>query len=206
MTDADLNAIAVYIKDVPAIAADGAAAKEVTRFNQGKPGNELVGLRGKGFKEGMQGELKGAQIFSANCASCHGASGQGTADGYYPSLFHNSATVNTSNLLATILLGVDRKTADGHVFMPPFGAQPNAVTSLNDDDVAALANYIQVTYGTGAPTVKAEDVATIRSGGPSSSLLLVARIGMVGGVLVLILLVLWLLRRRRQRAAATAGN
>ena len=156
-------------------------------------------MRGKGYAEGMRGTLRGAQIFSANCASCHGASGQGSSDGYYPSLFHNSATVNNSNLLATILLGVDRKTADGHVFMPPFGAQANAVTSLDNDDIAALGNYIQLHYGSGTPDIKAADVEVARQGGPSSALLLLARLGMGAGVVALVLAAIVVGRRRRRR-------
>jgi len=194
--DDDLKAIAAYIKDVPAIGTDGGQAARVSRFNQGKPGNELVALRGKGYQAGMQGQQVGAQLYSANCASCHGVDAQGTKDGYYPSLFHNSATVNTSNLLATILLGVDRHTAEGHVFMPPFGKQANALNSLNDEEVAALANYIQVSYGTGAPNVKPADVAVIRQGGPQSHLALLAQLGMGLGVLLLIGLALFLRRRR----------
>ena len=201
MTDDDLKAIATYIKDVPPLAGDGQAAA-ATRFNQGQPGNDLAALRGHGYAAGLAGQHLGAQVYSANCASCHGASGQGSQDGYYPSLFHNSATVNSNNLLATILLGVDRETEHGHVFMPPFGAQANAVTSLSDDQVAALANYIQVSYGSGAPTVKAEDVALVRHGGPGSSLLLLARLGMGAGAVVLVVLVILFLRRRRARGRA----
>nr|WP_314629959.1 cytochrome c [uncultured Janthinobacterium sp.] len=202
MSDADLQAIAVYIKDVPAVADTGQAPQPVSRFRQGQPGNVLASLRGNGYAAGMQGPLQGAQLYSANCASCHGASAQGTRDGYYPSLFHNSATVNTSNLLATILLGVDRKTAEGHVFMPPFGAQANAVTSLSDDEIAALANYIQASHGAGAhaPAVKAADVAVIRQGGPASPLLLLARLGMGTGMLAAAAIVFLVLRRRRRRA------
>jgi mono/diheme cytochrome c family protein len=194
LTDADLKAIAVYIKTLPAVAGDGPS-----RFDQGKPGNALAKLRGKPYADNMKGPHLGAQVYSANCASCHGASGQGTSDGYYPSLFHNSATVSNSNLLATILLGVNRETKDGHVFMPPFGDQPNAVNHLSNDDIAALANYIQVQYATGAPTIKADDVAQIRRGGPQSNLLLLARLGMVAGGLLLAALIIIVLRRRDQQ-------
>lgn len=196
MTDGDLQAIAAYIKSVPAVASDDKGS----RFDQGKPAHELASLRGKGYQAGMQGQLKGAQIFSANCASCHGASAQGTKDGYYPSLFHNSATVNTSNLLATILLGVDRHTSPGHVFMPPFGKQANAVTSLDNGEIAALANYIQLQYGAGedAATVEASDVEVIRQGGPTSHLLLLARLGMAAGLLAVIAIVVLIVRRRKK--------
>ena len=89
MTDGDLQAIASYIKSVPPVDS----GEKTSRFGQGQPGHALDELRGVGYKTAMQGQLQGAQLFSANCASCHGASAQGTKDGYYPSLFHNSATV-----------------------------------------------------------------------------------------------------------------
>lgn len=198
MDEQDLQAIAHYVKSLPAIDKGEDGAGTTQRFGQGKPGNALAELRGKGYQGGMQGAYLGAQVYSANCAACHGASGEGTPDGYYPSLFHNSATVGKTNLIASILYGVDRKTKDGHVFMPPFGDQPNAVNHLSDAEIAALANYVQVRFGGGAPTVKAEDVAQSRAGGPQSHLLPLARIGMGAGVLALIALVAFVLLRRRR--------
>ncbi|WP_433977616.1 c-type cytochrome [Erwinia sp. E_sp_B01_9] len=113
-----------------------------SRFGQGKPGNNLVAFRGDAFAAPTPDE--GARLFSGNCASCHGSSAQGTADGFYPSLFHNSATAenNPSNLIATILFGVKRETAEGDVFMPPFGGQPEALNHLDDQQVATLSNWI----------------------------------------------------------------
>jgi mono/diheme cytochrome c family protein len=204
----DLKAIAVYIKSLPAVVGDADRSAGPSRFDQGQPGNALDKIRGTSYGENVKGANLGAQIFSANCASCHGFNGQGTKDGYYPSLFHNSATVNTSNLLATILLGVDRKTADGHVFMPPFGDQVNAVNHLTDNDVAALANYMLVQFGPGAgkdtPTIKPQDVAEIRQGGPQSHLLTLARAGAVLGVLVAALVIVFIVRRRKRAATVTA--
>lgn len=198
LEEADLKAIATYIKSLPPVDAGEGKGHGASRFDQGKPDNALADIRGKGYAAGMQGEHIGAQVYSANCASCHGASGQGSADGYYPSLFHNSATVSKTNLVATILMGVDRETQDGHVFMPPFGGQANAVNHLSNDEVAALANYMQVRFGSGAPTVKADDVATIRAGGPQSHLLLLARLGMAAGGLALAVLVVVVVARRRR--------
>jgi mono/diheme cytochrome c family protein len=190
LTDADLKAIATYVESVPST-HPAAASSGATRFDQGKPVNELAALRGKGFDNGMKGAHSGAQIFSANCASCHGFNGQGTADGYYPSIFHNSATagVNASNLIATILYGVERETESGHVFMPPFGDQPNAVTRLDNVEVASLANYILKDYGNSKLTVTAHDVGVIREGGPKSDIVTLARIGMGAGALVVLALI-----------------
>jgi len=202
LEQADLDAIAHYIKSLPPVDLGETGTPGAPRFGQGQAGHALGEVRGQGYAAGMAGPQLGAQVYSANCASCHGASGEGTRDGYYPSLFHNSATVGKTNLIAAILLGVDRKTADGHVFMPPFGDQPNALNRLSDKEVAALANYIGVKFGGGDASVKPEDIAVIRQGGPRSPLLTMARVGMAIGVLVLLALAFTIVRRRRGKVGA----
>lgn len=194
----DLSAIATYIKAIPASPGTAGNQPDEARFQRGTATNELETFRGQGYAKGMQGESLGAQLYSGNCSSCHGYQGQGTADQYYPSLFSNSATagVNPTNLIATILYGVDRKTDTGHVFMSPFGSQPNAVNALKDDEVAALSNYILRHYGNAVQTVSAKDVAVIQDGGPGSNLLLLARLGMGAGVLAAVVGIGLMLRRR----------
>ncbi|MCC8939789.1 c-type cytochrome [Bradyrhizobium ivorense] len=61
-----------------------------------------------GVRSDSQSDPSGAELFQGNCSSCHSAEGQGSKDGYYPSLFSNSATGarNATNLVATILYGV----------------------------------------------------------------------------------------------------
>ncbi len=194
LTEEDLRAIAVYLKDRPAIGPNQAQTTG-NRFDQGHAGNALAQFRGRTLTAESPEDIRGARIFSASCASCHGYNGQGSRDGHYPSLFHNSATagVNANNLIATILYGVDRETAQGgHVFMPPFGDQPNALNKLSNADVAALSNYLLKYYGKpeAALKVKAEDVEVIRQGGPRSPLLLMARIGVGVAIAVIVLLLL----------------
>ncbi|WP_220432221.1 cytochrome c [Falsirhodobacter xinxiangensis] len=191
LTKDDLGAIATYIMDVPAIGGPA-------RFGQGEAGNLTASFRGIESPD-LSDPGKGAQIYSANCASCHGYDGQGTQDQYYPSLFHNSDTsgAGVNNFVAAVLNGVDRKTEEGHVFMPPFGTQPNAFNSLDDGQIALLANYAVAQFGDGQMTVAAEDVAMIRAGGPTSNMVRNVRILMAAaGVLVLIGTVVFLRRRK----------
>ncbi len=203
LTDADLNAIATYVRTVPS--AHATAETGATRFDKGSAGNALAGFRGKPYADGLKGDAAGAQLYSANCASCHGYDADGTADGYYPSLFHNAATAgdNSNNLIAAILYGVDRHTAEGHAFMPPFGDQVNAVNSLTNTEVASLSNFILKSYGNDKLAVTADDVQSIRQGGPSSPLVTYARIGLGAGATVAVLVVLGLifwLRSNRKRS------
>jgi mono/diheme cytochrome c family protein len=86
LTAADLNAIATYVKSVPAVhdpADDG------SRFTAGKRSLELAAFRGRDGIRSDDANAAGAELFQGNCASCHSAEGQGSKDGYYPSLFHN---------------------------------------------------------------------------------------------------------------------
>jgi mono/diheme cytochrome c family protein len=56
-----------------------------------------------------------------------------------------------------ILYGVERRTKDADVMMPGFGSQ------LNDEQVAALANYVTQHFGDPKATIAAADVATLRA-------------------------------------------
>ncbi|WP_338563627.1 cytochrome c [Erwinia sp. E_sp_B04_7] len=194
----DLSAIADYLGSVQGNTTQAAGS---SRFGQGKPGNNLVAFRGDAFAAPTPDE--GARLFSGNCASCHGSSAQGTADGFYPSLFHNSATAenNPSNLIATILFGVKRETAEGDVFMPPFGGQPEALNHLDDQQVATLSNWILQKYGNASVTVTASQVADIRRGGATSPLVLMAQAGVAVAALAAAGLVGYLLWRRKRRKA-----
>jgi mono/diheme cytochrome c family protein len=203
LTQEDIAAIATYIKTVPPLHD---ASDEQSRFDYGKPFSELASLRGTNpIRSDTDAQASGAVLFYGNCASCHQPLGQGSKDTYYPSLFHNSATgsANRDNLIATILNGVNRTTPNGQAFMPGFGGKANDINALDDGQVATLANYVIEHYGRPGAPVTPADVAEVRAGGPSSSLLLLARIGIAVaaavGLAIILLLIVW--RQRRARMA-----
>ena len=77
---------------------------------------------------------RGAQLYNASCASCHGADGAGSPDGRYPSMFHNSSVGRRTNLLAALLDGVERHMKTGTVFMQSFDgkkARPAGWTTMS---------------------------------------------------------------------------
>ena len=194
LTAADLDAIATYIETVPPAGKPQAS----DRFSQGHAGSKLALTRGLA-SAGADDATRGAVLFQGNCASCHAPQGQGGKDGYFPSLFHNSATgAANSNLIATILNGVDRTTARGRAFMPGFGGRPDDPNPLSDHDIALISAYVLSQYGAGPTAVTDRDVAIVRQGGPSSSLVLIARIGLGLGVAAAVILVLVVFRRRRR--------
>lgn len=195
LSDADLNAIAHYVKGVPAI-RDKADTQPVTQW--GKAGDELASIRGVPLPQNLN-KMSGAQLYDAQCASCHQAKGEGSFDGSLPPLFHNSVTgrSNSNNLVMAILDGVERHDGKGsHAghLMPAFRQ------ALSDEQIVTLGNYVQKMYGNPDVKVTAEQVTTLRNGGPASNLIGLARAGIIVGVLVLLALLLWWRGRRRKDA------
>jgi mono/diheme cytochrome c family protein len=195
----DIDAIATYVKSVPPVRDPAAGG---SRFTAGKMFSELGVLRGRdGIKSDNDAAPTGAVLFQGNCASCHAAEGQGSRDGYYPSLFHNSATGarNATNLIAAILYGVDRTISGRQAFMPGFGGRPTDANQLTDRDIAVLGSYVLTHYGAGDTTVTEQEVNEIRRGGPASSLLLLARGGLAAAAVVVILAAGFLVFRRARK-------
>jgi mono/diheme cytochrome c family protein len=152
MTPADVEAIATYIRTVPAV-SDGS---EAPRGAWGKPAADVARLRGVALSDGT---LDPARLYLGNCASCHQANGKGTPDGYYPPLMNNTTVgaANPVNLVQVILHGVRRRTSGSDVGMPAFATQ------LNDAQIAALANYVTTQFGNpAAARVSEKEVAKLR--------------------------------------------
>jgi fructose 5-dehydrogenase cytochrome subunit len=201
LATSELDAIATYVKNVPAVHDP---ADHVSRFSAGKMFSELAESRGRAaIRSDSQSDPSGAELFQGNCASCHSAEGQGSKDGYYPSLFSNSATgaKNATNLIATILYGVNRTTSGRQAFMPGFGGHPTDANALSDRDIVALGNYVLTHYGSVDTTITEQQVAEERRGGPSSPLLALARGGMAAAVVVVFLGIAFLIVRRRKVSA-----
>jgi mono/diheme cytochrome c family protein len=197
----DLDAIATYIKSVPAVHGP---AVDVSRFTVGKMASELAALRGRaGIRSDGESAPSGAELFQGNCTSCHSAEGQGSKDGYYPSLFWNSATgaKNATNLIATILYGVNRTTSAGQAFMPGFGGRTSDANPLSDRDIVTLGNYVLTRYGSADTTITEQQVAEERRGGPSSPLLALARGCIAAAAVVVFLVIAFLIFQRRRRLA-----
>jgi mono/diheme cytochrome c family protein len=196
LTASDLDAIATYVMSVPAVHDPG---DDVSRFTAGKAFSELATLRGRDGITSDEADPAGAVLFQGNCASCHSAEGQGSKDGYYPSLFLNSATgaKNATNLVAAILYGVDRTISGRQSFMPGFGGHPTDANPLSNRDIAVLGNYVLTRYGSANTTITEAEVAEVRRGGPISPLLMLARGGMASAVIVFLGIVLVVFKRRK---------
>ena len=154
LTREDIRSIVTYLRSVPPI--NGGESRP--RDQWGNPAvDDVTALRGTKINA-----VNGAQLFIANCATCHNWTGQGvgaSAPGAYPSLIHNSAVgaSDANNLAMVILHGVSRTTKQADVLMPAFGTQ------LTDDQVAAITNYVTKRFGNPQSTVTVDQVAKLRT-------------------------------------------
>jgi cytochrome c oxidase cbb3-type subunit 2 len=104
---------------------------------------------------------QGKALFTANCAACHQANGEGLP-GAFPSL-KADAVVNHADPtrhIDTVLKGLQGAKVGGVVYsspMPPFGA------ALSDADVASVVNYERSSWGNHGSTVTAQQVAAERA-------------------------------------------
>ncbi|MDN5843293.1 MAG: cytochrome c [Alcaligenaceae bacterium] len=192
LTEADLQALATYVKTVPAV-HDAQDTKAV--FAWGEAVDHLDTVRGVPWPSDP-GQMTGAQLYSAHCATCHQAQAQGSFTGELPALFHNTATgrLQTNNLVLTILDGIQQHGKEPGTIMPGFR------TVMSDAQVATLGNYLMQNYGNPAGTVSAEQVSTLRNGTVQSpvDLVLLARAGLVvAGLIILAIILAFALRRRR---------
>jgi mono/diheme cytochrome c family protein len=137
--DADLTAMAVYLKALP---ASTAARPPVL------PG---------------QTTEHGSKLYEQHCAACHGDDGKGVPNAY-PALAGNRAVVmpQTANLVQMMLHGGYAPATAGNP--RPFGMPP-FVLVLNDSDIAAVLTHIRSSWGHQAGSVSAVDVGRIRDNG-----------------------------------------
>jgi cytochrome c oxidase cbb3-type subunit 2 len=104
---------------------------------------------------------KGKALFTANCAACHQANGEGLP-GAFPSL-KADAVVNDADPgrhIDTVLRGLQGAKVGGIVYsspMPPFGG------ALSDADIANIVDYERSSWGNHGTPVTAAQVATERA-------------------------------------------
>ena len=105
---------------------------------------------------------RGAQLYGAHCAQCHGDEGQGHA-GAYPPLAGNRAVTmpHTANLVQTVLNGGYAPATAGNP--RPFGMPP-FVLVLNDADIAAVLTHVRTAWGNQGSGVTEIEVNRLRAG------------------------------------------
>ncbi len=146
LAEADLRAMAVYLKSLPVEPAAPPAA-----FDPAPPS----------FID------QGARLYADHCANCHGDAGEGGAlpDGrlVVPALAGNRivAMDPPANLVRAIALGGFGAATAGNP--RPFGMPPFAQV-LDDQQIAAVTSFLRTRWGATAAPVNAFDVARWRGG------------------------------------------
>ena len=147
MTDADLKAIAAYLKFLggnPPLQAFSVQAQQAT---------EAKLTAAKNLSEGER-------LYLDNCGACHFVTGKG-APGVFPEL--DGATIvnakDPTGLIHTILAGAQQPST---AKAPSKLAMPGFAQRLNDDEVAQLATFIRQGWSNTAPAVSKDQVAEVR--------------------------------------------
>jgi mono/diheme cytochrome c family protein len=142
LTDADLRAIAVYLKSLPPQTHETPAMPSAERLRAG----EIV--------------------FTARCADCHLPTGLGVARSGDADVsktappLAGSAVVQApspATLINVILYGAHENQASKGAWPGMSGFE--LAVGLDDDQIAALATYVRSSWGNHAATVAAADVA-----------------------------------------------
>jgi mono/diheme cytochrome c family protein len=134
----DLQAMAVFLKDLPADPAP-------------LPAHESAGTAQLAL---------GEKLYGQQCADCHGAAGQG-APGAYPALAGNRSVAMNShvNAVQAILAGGFAPATPGNA--QPYGMPPFR-TLMNDTEIAAVASFVRQSWGNRAGAVSPQAVQRLR--------------------------------------------
>jgi len=139
LSDVDLNAIAVYLKDVPAEQARAAA---------------------KATDIDKQAWSRGEALYVDNCTGCHMENGAGIAQ-IFPSLKGSSAVQAKLPDTVTHILLAGAKTA-ATPGKPTGFAMPAFARKLDDKEVADLVNYIRNAWGNHSSLTNQNAVSKVR--------------------------------------------
>jgi mono/diheme cytochrome c family protein len=147
LTDADLSAMATYLKSLP-------PAKEKNARPWAYDTATAEALKKRDFT------ARGAKIYFQQCRSCHADDGKGYGE-FMPPMAGNPGALepDPSTYINLVLNGSLRLVVGGMpdgYRMPPFRAV------LNDQQVADVVTFIRNGWGNAAPPVTAAQVAEIR--------------------------------------------
>lgn len=148
LSDADIGAMVVYLKSLPAHgaapAADIAAASEAMADPAGR-----------------RSVAAGARLYGEYCVHCHGVNGRGAA----PLLAPLAGNPNVTEARAVSLINVTLNGTPDLVLrgLPAAYPMPAFAQVLSDREVADVLTYVRASWGEGAPPVAAREVAKLRA-------------------------------------------
>jgi mono/diheme cytochrome c family protein len=137
MSDADVRAMAVYLKDIPPSAPEVAASPP-------SPAQMANGER----------------LYKGACIACHEADGSG-APRIYPPLPGN-ANLQSADPLSAIRIILDGAETITTPRAPNTGSMPAYAKKMSDQEIADVTTYIRNAWGNAAPAVNPDQVAAAR--------------------------------------------
>lgn len=147
MSDADLQAVAAYLKSLTPVHAGGTALSY----------NDTTGKTLHGGNTSQPGAL----VFLNNCAACHRSDGKGYA-GVFPALAQNTA-VNAADPVSLIHLVLRGSSMPGTAAAPTIFTMPDFSHRLSDAQIADVVSFIRSAWGNHAGAVEADEVRKIRA-------------------------------------------
>ena len=166
--DHQAQALVAYLLSLKQPALPGASGGESVTALPGAAGKSIKGAdtaaSGPAAASAPAGAsydaAKGKALFTANCAACHQASGEGLP-GAFPSLKGNAAVndADPRTHIHVVLYGLQGASVGGVAYsspMPAFGDM------LSDDDIVDIINYERSSWGNRGAPVSAERVAAER--------------------------------------------
>jgi len=136
LSDADLHAIAVYLKDLPGDDGKGrsqSASRDDARLARGK------------------------LVYVDQCAGCHMENGEGIA-GVFPPIKGNTA-VHAHDVTSLARLVLDGARSARTPEKPEAFAMPGFADKLTDQEIADVLTYVRESFGNQADAVSASTVA-----------------------------------------------
>ncbi|KAA5604053.1 c-type cytochrome [Roseospira marina] len=148
LTDADLHAIAHYLKSLPGDPdRDG-------------PPWQYDPATAERLSNGTAPEAPGAAIYMAQCSFCHGTDGRGRGP-WIPSLAGASSLLSSepASAINLTLNGAGRAVAKG---IPDIYRMPALRAKLSDHEIAEVLTFVRAAWGNTGGPVSAEAVAELR--------------------------------------------
>ena len=146
MPPADIHALVIYLRSIPAIASSDLPAT----LAPPAPASPKAG--------GAVADIVGKRVFEGACVSCHNWTGVSAITSYATIAGARAVNDRTATNVAQIVIsGTRRSTPQGVVSMPAFGG------AYSDVEIAAVTNYVTGRFGSEPSKVTAKDVAELRN-------------------------------------------
>jgi len=146
LTDADLQAIAAYLKTLPATGQGGSTYAEDARTAQAMTAGINTG--------------RGAELYADNCAACHRSDARGNPHAFPAIAGNPTVLAQDPGSLVRLILGGGNLPSTQQA-PSPLG-MPSFAWRLDDAEVATLASWVRSEYGNHAPAVTVAQVRKIR--------------------------------------------